>query len=150
MGPTPPATLSKDEGGVWSVTLGPFEPNIYTYGFLIDGVRASDPACRCTLAWAGRMASSKFIVAGAASNPWEDRAVPKGTLHYETYFSSQQQRLRKFTVYTPADYRQPDSRTYPVLVLLPGTPSDENDWTTGGGFADPIFDNLIAEKRCGR
>jgi enterochelin esterase family protein len=34
-----------------------------------------------------------------------------------------------------------------VLVLLPGTPGDENDWTTGGGFADVIFDNLIAGKR---
>ena len=147
MGPTPPVALSKDESGIWSVTQGPFEPNIYTYGFAIDGVRASDPACRCTLSWAGRAASSKFTIAGVPSNPWEERPGPKGTLHYETYFSAQQQRLRKFVVYTPAEYRQSDSRKYPVLVLLPGTPGDENDWTTGGGFADVIFDNMIAEKR---
>ena len=121
MGPTPPAALSKGEGGVWNVTLGPFEPNIYTYGFLVDGVRASDPACRCTLTSAGRFASSKFTVTGSTSNPWDDRAVPRGTLHYETYFSDQQQRLRKFAVYTPAEYRRSDSRRYPVLVLLPGT-----------------------------
>ena len=31
-----------------------------------------------------------------------------------------------------------------MLVLLPGTPGDENDWTSGGGFAEVMFDNLIA------
>ena len=62
MGPTPPQPLTKDENGVWTVTSGPFDPNIYTYGFLINGVRTSDPACRCTLAWAGRSASSKFVI----------------------------------------------------------------------------------------
>jgi enterochelin esterase family protein len=29
-------------------------------------------------------------------------------------------------------------------VLLPGTPGDENDWTSGGGFAEVMFDNLVA------
>ena len=37
MGPTPPAALSKDESGTWSVTLGPLEANVYTYGFLVEG-----------------------------------------------------------------------------------------------------------------
>jgi enterochelin esterase family protein len=30
-------------------------------------------------------------------------------------------------------------------VLLPGTPGLETDWTTGGGAADVVFDNLIAD-----
>jgi enterochelin esterase family protein len=50
-------------------------------------------------------------------------------------------------VYTPAGYAESPSRKWPVLVLLPGTPGDENDWTTGGGFADVVFDNLIAERK---
>lgn len=144
MGPKPPVPLSKDENGVWSVTVGPFEPNIYTYGFVVDGVRAADHGCRCTLVWAQRGASSRFLIAGSEHQPWEERAVPKGTLHHETYFSASQQKFRKFVVYTPAEYRQSGSRKYPVLLLLPGTPGDETDWTTGGGFADVIFDNLIA------
>ena len=148
MGPKPPAPLSKDQSGVWSVTLGPFEPNVYTYGFLVDGVRASDPACRCTLAWAGRAASSKFTIPGPPADSWEEQpTVPKGTLHYETFFSTHQKRSRKFVVYTPADYRQSASQDFPVLVLLPGTPGDENDWTQGGGFADVLFDNLISQKK---
>ena len=147
MGPTPPVALSKDESGVWSIIAGPFEPNIYTYGFLVDGVRTIDPSCGCALTWAGRGASSKFTITGPAPNPWDEQAGPKGTLHHETYFSTQQKRLRKFVVYTPADYRESESRRYPVLVLLPGVPGDESDWTAGGGFAEVIFDNLIAGKR---
>jgi enterochelin esterase family protein len=47
-------------------------------------------------------------------------------------------------VYTPPGYETSPSRQYPVLVLLPGTPGDENDWTSGGGFVEVMFDNLIA------
>jgi enterochelin esterase family protein len=34
-----------------------------------------------------------------------------------------------------------------VLILLSGTPGDETEWTSGGGFAELLFDNLIAEGR---
>jgi enterochelin esterase family protein len=52
--------------------------------------------------------------------------------------------MRRFVVYTPPGYEASRSRQYPALVLLPGTPGDENDWTSGGGFAEVMFDNLIA------
>jgi enterochelin esterase family protein len=68
-------------------------------------------------------------------------------LHHERFFSARQQRMRSFVVYTPPGYEQQRSRRYPVLVLLPGTPGDENDWTSGGGFAEVVLDNLIAEQR---
>lgn len=55
--------------------------------------------------------------------------------------------MRRFVVYTPPGYELSRSRQYPVFVLLPGTPGDENDWTSGGGFAEVMFDNLIAEGR---
>jgi enterochelin esterase-like enzyme len=145
MGPQQPVALTKSDDGVWSASVGPLEPNVYTYGFLVDGVRASDPSCRCTFSWAGRAASSRFTIRGSAPEPWEPRATVKGTLHYETYFSQRQQRTRGFIVYTPSQYQTARSQPFPVLLLLPGTPGDETDWTTGGGFADVIFDNLIAE-----
>jgi Carbohydrate-binding module 48 (Isoamylase N-terminal domain)/Putative esterase len=142
----PPVPLTRDEAGTWTVTVGPLEPNLYTYGFVVDGVRAADPACRCTLASAGRFASSRFLVRGADPAPWEERNVPRGTVHHEVFFSRQLQRTSRFLVYTPPDYRRSKHR-YPVLVLLPGTPGVETDWTTGGGAADVIFDNLIADGR---
>src|SRR5437764_1382592 len=42
-GPQPHA-MSKDEHGIWSVTIGPIEPESYTYSFLVDGVKTIDLA----------------------------------------------------------------------------------------------------------
>jgi enterochelin esterase family protein len=55
--------------------------------------------------------------------------------------------MRGFVVYTPPGYEPKASRRYPVLILLPGTPGDETEWTSGGGSAELVFDNLIAEGR---
>jgi enterochelin esterase family protein len=35
--------MEKDEKGVWSVTIGPLDPEIYSYTFSVDGVRVTDP-----------------------------------------------------------------------------------------------------------
>jgi len=55
--------------------------------------------------------------------------------------------MRRFVVYTPPGYELSGSTRYPTLLLVPGTPGDEWDWTTGGAFADTMFDNLIADKK---
>ena len=38
-----PVTMTKGEDGIWSATLGPLPPDIYTYAFNIDGVSTPDP-----------------------------------------------------------------------------------------------------------
>src|SRR4030095_6843767 len=40
--------LQKDSQGIWSVTVGPLEPDFYGYSFLVDGVTMFDPANRRT------------------------------------------------------------------------------------------------------
>lgn len=141
----PPVALTKDAQGVWTATQGSLEPNIYQYSFLVDGVRADDPSCRCTYAFgAGRGASNRFTIAAQPHAPWELQNRPPGTLHHERFYSRSQQRMRGFIVYTPPGYEKA-SRRYPVLFLLPGTPGDETEWTSGGGSAEVVFDNLIAE-----
>ena len=34
--------MTKDANGMWSVTLGPFEPNLYEYLFKVDGCVFTD------------------------------------------------------------------------------------------------------------
>jgi enterochelin esterase-like enzyme len=147
MGPRPPVPLTKGEDGVWTTTVAPLQPNIYSYGFIVDGIRTPDPSCRCTLASARRFVDSVLLISGETPRPWEMQNNPPGTLHHERFVSARQQRMRSFVVYTPPGYEQQGSRRYPVLVLLPGTPGDENDWTSGGGFAEVVLDNLIAGRR---
>jgi uncharacterized protein (TIGR02246 family) len=35
--------MAKDSKGLWTVTLGPFEPNLYEYHFSLDGRKITDP-----------------------------------------------------------------------------------------------------------
>lgn len=140
-----PVPLVRNAEGVWTATQGPLEPNIYQYSFVVDGVGASDPSCRCTYAFgAGRGASSRFTIAAQPPAAWENQNRPAGTLHHERFYSRSQQRMRGFVAYTPPGYDVKSSRRYPVLVLLSGAPGDETEWTNGGGSAEVLFDNLIA------
>ena len=36
--------MNKDDKGLWSITLGPAEPDLYSYSFFVDGVQMIDPA----------------------------------------------------------------------------------------------------------
>ena len=35
--------MTKDANGLWTVTLGPLEPNLYEYQFNLDGRKITDP-----------------------------------------------------------------------------------------------------------
>ena len=35
--------MTKDDQGVWSITVGPLTPDFYSYTFTVDGVRTVDP-----------------------------------------------------------------------------------------------------------
>ncbi|MGD8897976.1 MAG: esterase, partial [Acidobacteriota bacterium] len=41
-GSSEPQPLSKDDSGLWSITIGPVEPEIYEYTFTVDGLRVLD------------------------------------------------------------------------------------------------------------
>jgi enterochelin esterase family protein len=145
MGPQPPVPLATDSNGVWTAIVGPLEPNLYSYAFIVNGVRTDDPACRCSFTAAERFASSRFFVPAPSSQPWMDRGAPSGTLRHEV-FSPPAGLKRRVVVYTPPGYDRDSSRRYPVLILMSGSPGTETDWTSGGGFADVLFDNLIADR----
>jgi enterochelin esterase-like enzyme len=141
-----PIPLSKREDGVWVGTAGPLEPNVYFYGFNVDGVRTVDPANSNTIVTGGRFAQSSLNIRGEVALPWEVQTVPKGTIHVEFFDSVLQQRERSYYVYTPPGYENKRGTGLPVLVLLPGTPGTEADWITAG-LVNRIFDNLIAQRK---
>ena len=35
--------MTRDANGLWTVTLGPFEPNLYVYQFDVEGLKIADP-----------------------------------------------------------------------------------------------------------
>jgi enterochelin esterase family protein len=137
-----PQAMEKDEGGVWSLTVGPLEPDYYGYSFVVDGVTLMDPSNavhKPNLVWR----ASEVHVPGTGL-PWEVGTAPRGSLHRHFYHSKVVGDDRDFHVYTPAGYDPAAKTPYPVLYLLHGYSDDASGWTAVGR-AHVILDNLIAE-----
>lgn len=138
-----PVDMQKDAEGLWTVTIGPLEPDYYGYSFVADGVGLmdpSDPLMKPNLL----MSTSQVYVPGPSTLPWQRNDVPHGIVHHHFYQSQVVGDARDFYVYTPPDYDPRGSKLYPVLYLLHGYSDGASAWTVIGR-ANQIFDNLIAE-----
>jgi enterochelin esterase-like enzyme len=134
--------MTRDGQGVWSATIGPIEPEYYSYVFVVDGVQTLDPGNVLVVRDGARYGNS-LRVPGSTSADYDVNDVPHGTLAQVWYRSSILQAARRMYVYTPPGYETNTGR-YPVLYLLHGGGGDEEAWTTMGR-APQILDNLIAK-----
>jgi enterochelin esterase family protein len=133
--------MRKDAQGVWSVTTESLSPDIYVYWFVVDGTRFADP--ENPFAETGMGGPLSFVqVPGPSSSSWEVNNVPHGNVVHHFFHSNELGDDRDFYVYTPPTYDPVAKTQYPVLYLLHG------DWMTeGGGRANVILDNLIAQRK---
>ena len=136
--------MQKDEAGIWSITVGPVEPNLYPYNFVADGVGTPDPS-NPDLFPNERFKPSLVDVPASPPLLHAVRNVPHGEMSYCYYESKTLGRTRPLLVYTPPGYRGSDDK-YPVLYLVSGTTDTEETWFKAGR-ANVILDNLIAEKK---
>jgi enterochelin esterase-like enzyme len=147
MTPNTSKPMSKGEGGVWSLTVGPLEPSIYIYHFLIDGVTMADPV-NPRIKLRARTSASLLEITGQPPTIWDARDVPHGTVEINYQKSKVLQgETRSFWVYTPPGYAQDGgNRRYPVLYLFHGSNDTAGGWVLAGQ-ANFILDNLLAEKK---
>jgi len=75
--------MRKDAAGLWTLTIGPLEPEVYRYVFFVDGVRAIDES-NPNVRPGGEMLWSYFEIAGHPPrfDEWQD--VPHGSVQYRT------------------------------------------------------------------
>ena len=73
------AAMTKDESGVWSVTVGPLEPEVYAYSFSVDGLSVLDPA-NYQLLRDTTQNLNLLIVPGEGSDLYVVKDVPHGTV----------------------------------------------------------------------
>jgi len=137
--------LTKDDTGLWSVTLGPLDPSIYIYSFTVDGLAIADPVNpKMKL----RASTSASLLEVKAPQPdfWEARDVPHGAVEINWQKSKAiSGETRAIWIYTPPGYEK-GSRRYPVLYLFHGNNDTAAGWTTAGN-ANFVMDNLLAEKK---
>ncbi len=136
-------SMKEDSLGVWSYTTPKLEPELYSYSFIVNGMRMLDPSNiyqnRDVATW-----TSIFIISekeGDKGDLYSVNKVPHGNLSKVWYESPTLKLTRRMTVYTPAGYE--NGKNYPVLYLLHGAGGDENAWSELGRAAQ-ILDNLIA------
>jgi len=122
--------LTKDAAGVWTGTMGPFAPDVYSVSIVADSV----------------VRPIGYVhLAGTAPEAWDPRKVPHGTIQQHWYDSRALGVLRSVYVYTPPGYEK-GTTSYPVLYLLHGSGGVEGSWILDG-LANVILDNLIADAR---
>ncbi|MDE6085479.1 MAG: esterase, partial [Muribaculaceae bacterium] len=135
--------MEEGKDGVWSYTTRPLTPELYSYNFVVNGMRYLDPSNiyqnRDVATW-----TNIFIIKGekgSRGDLYSVNDVPHGNLSKVWYDSPTLKLNRRMTIYTPAGYEK--GKNYPVLYLLHGAGGDENAWSELGRAAQ-ILDNLIA------
>ncbi len=134
--------MTADSTGLWQFTTTPLSPELYSYNFVVDGVKINDPSNAFVLRDIASLFNI-FLINGQASDLYKVADVPHGTVSKTWYSSPSLDTSRRLTVYTPAGYETSGER-YPVLYLLHGSGGDENAWSELGR-ATQILDNLIAQ-----
>jgi enterochelin esterase-like enzyme len=137
-------SLTKDDNGTWSVTVGPVAPEMYHYNLVVDGVRIIDPSNpRLKTGSTPSTLMSILDVRGDHPRFFDAQTVPHGEIRTHWYQSKSLNALRRVNVYTPPGYDEVRQNRYPVLYLLHGANLDETAWTRFGRV-NLILDNLLA------
>lgn len=140
--------MTKGDDGVWTVTVGPWAPDVYNYQFNVDGVIAMDPVNPSVKLGFGAFPPANLVEVPTENGDWtfyDAKDVPHGSVRIETYHSKSLGVPRQVWVYTPPGYDTSNER-YPVFYLLHGAGNVESSWVMTGR-ANLILDNLIAEGR---
>lgn len=135
--------LKEGNDGVWEYTTDiPLKPELYSYSFLVDGLKMTDPSNVYLIRDVSSL-TNVFIIGGERADLYKVNKVSHGTVSSRWYYSPSLKIDRRMTVYTPAGYEN-NGKKYPVLYLLHGMGGDEEAWISLGRTAQ-ILDNLIAE-----
>ena len=137
-----PLAMTKDANGIWSVTTGPVNPDIYPYSFIVDGIQVMDPSNTYFFP-NERFKGSLLDVPGDTPLIHSMQPVTHGTVNYE-YYPSSEGTIGTLVIYTPPGYEKDASKKYPVFYLISGT-TDTEETFFKVGRVNLILDNLIAE-----
>ncbi|HAQ18671.1 MAG TPA: esterase [Prolixibacteraceae bacterium] len=134
--------MTRDEKGLWTYTTIKLPSDLYSYYFLVEGLKTTDPN-NVYLIRDVASVTNVFIVGGGKGDLYKVNKVPHGTVARRWYDSPGNNMTRRVTIYTPAGYESGKEK-YPVLYLLHGMGGDEEAWIALGRTSQ-ILDNLIAQ-----
>lgn len=130
--------MSKTADGWWHITVGPMEPDIYTFNYIVNGARVY------AMIDGDGLDNRVVEVPGNPPRYDEVQNVPHGAIVMHEYHSQVQGRTRHLRVYLPPQYYTEPRRKFPVMYLFNGF--DDIQWTSIGKV-NVVLDNLIAQKQ---
>jgi len=133
--------LMRNDTGLYELTIDPLPSEMYTYSFIVDGVKTVDPG-NALVVRDGTRNESMIMIPGEKNDLYGVQNVHHGTLEKVWYNSPSLGMDRLMYIYTPAGYSESKEKL-PVFYLLHGGGGDEDAWSTLGR-APQILDNLIA------
>ena len=136
--------LKKDDLGIWSVTVDPITPDVYSYDFKVDGVKTLDPK-NSQVKEGENSLSNYFDMPGKEAEYLAIKNVPHGKLEKVWFESAILGKTCRMHVYMPPGYEKMTNKL-PVLYLQHGGGDNDASWSTVGK-ANFILDNLLAEGR---
>ncbi|MBR0268541.1 MAG: esterase, partial [Prevotella sp.] len=138
--------MKRGDDGIWTATLGPAEPDMYPYCFIVDGISVMDPENDLYFPNEGFKNSLLEIKSKNGPLPHDIRDVPHGRLEYIHYYSQSLGGTNTAIVYLPPGYMESQQKRYPVFYLISGT-TDTEEVYYKVGRVNYILDNLIADKQ---
>jgi len=134
--------MTKGDKGIWSYTTAVLPSDLYSYSFIADGIKCTDPN-NVYLIRDVASVTNVLIIGGGKADLYKVNNVPHGSVTRRWYNSPSLGINRRITIYTPAGYEKSTIK-YPVLYLLHGMGGDEEAWINLGRTSQ-ILDNLIAQ-----
>ncbi|MFC4632278.1 esterase [Dokdonia ponticola] len=135
-------SLTKDDKGIWTYTTEALSPELYSYSFLVDDLKAIDPNNPFLIRDVASV-TNVLLVGDGQADLYRVNDVPHGSVAKRWYDSPGLDMDRRLTIYTPPGYES-STEKYPVLYLLHGAGGDEEAWMDLGRTSQ-IMDNLIAQ-----
>ena len=134
--------MTRDANGLWTVTLGPFEPNLYEYQFDVEGLKIADPGNDMPKPQR-HVNTSLLLIPGTPPDFLDAQNGAHGTMRDEAYYSTTLGKNRRVLIYTPPSYDR-SRAPLPVLYLYHGFYDTRYSWVTEGRLPQ-ILDNLLAQ-----
>jgi enterochelin esterase family protein len=132
--------MTKDENGIWSVTVGPLPSDTWNYNFIVDGVTMPPAAPGLADMVTGALPPGKIVIPGPFGSDFGPQKVPHGTVSYpHVPFLGLSKVLE---VYLPAEYVDNPTKRYPVLYIS----GYSNEWEHSVNLHF-LLDNMIASGR---
>lgn len=138
--------MTKDEKGLWSITIPKPAPEMYQYSFNIDGTQFADPN-NFNQTRDGSGYRSVLFIRGKETEAYDYKSSTQHGMLQKVWFDSKAfGETRRLSVYLPYGY-ETSGKDYPVLYLQHGGGGDEESWPVLGRACE-IMDYMIERGLC--